>query len=157
MPYGAESLKQISTCKFRMRNFLFKLGERVDKEQHPLLKDITITKGLRGKVEQNKDLAEGNSTKAWPESLHNNELLPEIPADVSKLTEDQKSYAADVAPYPTDWDALGKDKTPWMVLLYFAQRVIVENGWEGQIECGGLIWPHFVDEPHFQINYKFRS
>jgi hypothetical protein len=151
MAYSRKSLDKISTCKLLLRLFAVKLMEKVGKVNHPLLTDVTVVYGLRGKSDQDEAVAEGNSQKPWPTSKHNNSLLPVIPTDLSTISEDQKSDAIDLAPCPLDWDALEKDPTPWMILGYLGQRVIAENEWGGKIRWGGTAWPHFVDEPHFEL------
>ena len=94
--FGPRSKAQLATCDPR----LVRLFERVIE-----IVDCAVIEGARGKIAQAEAVAQGRSKAPWPESKHNVPIKisgrspaewPEDPAGLSR--------AADVAPYPIDWN-----------------------------------------------------
>ncbi|MCQ2410617.1 MAG: hypothetical protein MJ053_03780, partial [Elusimicrobiaceae bacterium] len=54
--------------------------------------DFTVLEGYRDEQTQNKAFAQGTSRLCYPHSAHNK----------------QPSLAVDIAPYPLDWDDIGR-------------------------------------------------
>lgn len=90
--------------------------------------DFTITCGWRGKEEQNKAFAAGNSKLKFPMSKHN-----KMPA-----------MAVDAVPYPRMWDASDSE---WLLLSNHikktAAKLNIKIVWGGD-------WK-FVDKPHYEL------
>lgn len=144
MKLGKGSLKQRETCKKALRDFIDALVVKITKLNDPLVKDISVTCGLRGKTDQNKAYKEKKSKAQWPKSYHNNKNLEEIPADVTTIKEEQKSSAVDIVPYPQMWDS----EEALARLGEIGKQVAKENGLN--IEWGGD-WKGSWDKPHWQI------
>jgi len=89
--------------------------------------DFTVLCGYRGKDEQDLAVAQGNSKVKWPNSKHNS--LP--------------SRAVDLAPYPVDWDDLGRFRQLATHVMMTAQRMEIGLRWGGNFR--------FVDMPHFEL------
>lgn len=93
--FGAESLRQLSTCDPRLQAVLNEAVKYFD---------FTIVEGHRGEAAQNAAFAKGASKLPWPKGNHNH--LP--------------SRAADIAPYPIDWS----DKSKALERFVFMQGVV---------------------------------
>jgi hypothetical protein len=148
---GLKSLRNISECKEPLVIFIKHLVEKLNHINDPELQDITITCGLRGKEDQEKAVSEGNSFDHWPTGRHNNPNLEIIPEDISSLTEDDKSSAVDIVPYPSMWD----DKSKLNLLGKYGKQCLAELNMSDKISWGGdgLGKNHkFIDLPHWQIN-----
>lgn len=141
---GKQSQKNLNTCKETLRFFVEKLVEYLNEKNDPALDDIAVTCGLRGETDQNKAVSEGTSKLVWPKGKHNNPLLPIIPEDTSVLTEEQKSNAVDIVPYPSLWEDTQK-----LDLLGKIGKEVIKK-YNLPIEWGGD-WRSFPDKPHWQI------
>jgi hypothetical protein len=142
---GKKSLRQRDSCKEPLRRFIDALVIKVTESKDPIVKDIMIFKGLRGKVDQNNEFAEGDSKLQWPKSYHNNLKLEVIPDDINTLGEEYKSNAADILPYPQMWDS----EEAFAHLKKMGNEVLKELGLQDQIHNGMDLWGW--DEPHWQI------
>ena len=99
-------------------------------------RDFVIVCGHRGEADQNAAVAAGNSKTPWPTSKHN--LLP--------------SDAADVAPYPIDWN----DRIAFASLAGFIVGIAAAKGiklrWGGDWDKDGASADEkFVDLPHIEV------
>lgn len=90
--------------------------------------DFTVLCGHRGKEDQDKAVEEGKSQTPWPTSKHNS--MP--------------SMAADIAPWPVDWNDIQRFKDLAQVVLDVAARNGIDIVWGGH-------WKSFKDYPHYQI------
>lgn len=81
--FGNKSLVQLDTLDERLQALLWEAIEYID---------FTVIQGARSKELQTRYYRDGKSRVQWPNSKHN---CPE-PGQVSR--------AADLAPYPIDWD-----------------------------------------------------
>jgi peptidoglycan L-alanyl-D-glutamate endopeptidase CwlK len=91
--------------------------------------DFTILCGYRGEVEQNKAFAEKKSKLKYPNSKHNK----------------KPSLAFDVAPYPIDWNNIGRFIELSMVIKRCAKEAGIKLTWGGD-------WRTFKDYPHYELN-----
>lgn len=103
---------------------------RLQSIMHEVIKyfDFTVLVGYRGKEDQDKAVAEGNSKTPWPASKHNT----------------QPSKAVDVAPYPIDW----KDTTRFARLMGHIERVASEQGIKIRL---GMDFTTLRDFPHVEL------
>jgi peptidoglycan LD-endopeptidase CwlK len=90
--------------------------------------DFVVLEGHRGREAQNKAFRDGKSGLPWPNSKHN-----QVP-----------SLAADVAPWPLDWEDTGRFKTLATVIKAAAGRLNISIEWGGD-------W-RSVDMPHWQLS-----
>lgn len=105
--------------------------------------DCTVIEGHRGEVEQNEAYRTGKSKAKWGQSKHNK----------------QPSLAADVMPYPINWNDLNR-------MRYFAgfvvgiskmmkDRGIIDHDlrWGGDWDRDTEVKDNkFQDLPHFELN-----
>ena len=91
MPLGRESKRRLATCDARLQQLVTAVAADVDAGLVPGVSDILVACGHRNQADQDREFAEGDSTKRWPDSKHN--TLP--------------SRAVDVWPYPVDWTRAG--------------------------------------------------
>ena len=104
--------------------------------------DCKVICGRRGKTAQNNAFINGFSKVKYPNSKHNSD----------------PSMAADVIPYPIDWEDLARMKFFAGYVLGVAQRLLVEGLITHQV-ISGLDWDAdtelkdttFKDHPHFQL------
>ena len=120
--FSKKSLKNLSTCHIDLQ----RLYNEVIKEF-----DCTILCGHRNETEQNKAVAEGNSTKKWPESNHNT----------------KPSTAVDAIPYPIDF----KDREE---IIHFAgyvfgiaQTLGIKIRWGGSWKGFGKLNKDYYKDP----------
>ncbi len=84
MPYfGKESLKELSTCDIKLKLIFNEVIRNFD---------CSVIQGLRGKQEQDEYFRIGKSKVKWPTGKHNSAIKNGL------------SSAADVAPYPINWN-----------------------------------------------------
>lgn len=121
------------------------------KTLHPLLQEIvwqaidyfdfTIVCGYRNEQDQNKAVAEGASTKKWPESRHN--VYP--------------SQAVDVAPWNSELKCIDwENKERFIYLTAFILGVAHARGikvrWGGDFNQNTYIKDGtFIDMPHIEL------
>lgn len=99
-------------------------------------RDCTVLQGHRGEIEQNECCRKGLSKAPWPKSKHNS-----VP-----------SKAADVMPYPIDWN----DRERIVNFAGFVLGVAASKGiklrWGGDWNQDGKSKDEkFFDGPHFEI------
>lgn len=109
--------------------------------------DCSVLCGARSQEDQNQAVREGRSKVTWPNSNHN--------VDGSKQT---TAWAADVAPYPIDWQdgkgfALFAGKVMETARQLRAQgRMRYAIRWGGDWDSDGNVREHsFFDGPHFEL------
>lgn len=125
--FGKSSQDKLATCDPRLQKVFNEVVKYFD---------CTVIEGHRGEEAQNKAFAEGKSKLKYPEGKHN-----KIP-----------SLAADVLPYPIDWNDTNR-------MRYFAGFVVGIAATMGiKIRWGGdwnqntdLKDNSFNDLPHFEI------
>ena len=109
--FGAASKVELATCDDRLQQLANEAIKYVD---------FSIIDGHRGKAEQDKAYANGNSKTPWPLSKHN-----KIP-----------SRAFDFAPYPVDWSDAFRARVRFYivagVILVCAKQlgIKVRFGWD---------------------------
>lgn len=118
--YSKRSLKNLSECHPLLIALFMEVIKHVD---------CTIIDGYRTKKEQNDAFNKGYSKLKYPKSKHNK----------------KPSLAADVMPYPIDWDdAMGAEHFAGIVKgIAFAMGIPIT--WGGD-------WRSFIDRPHYQLN-----
>lgn len=121
--FGEESKKNLSTC----HQDLQRLFNEVIKDF-----DCKVICGHRGKEEQNKAFADGFSHVKWPNGRHNK--LP--------------SLAADVVPYPVDWEDEKKFMALSEVVKCKASELGINVTWGGD---WGAIFNGKPDYPHWEV------
>lgn len=142
---SSSSLYNLNTCQKPLREFVSSLIKRLDYAADPLLLDISIICGLRGKEDQNKAVAAGSSKLLWPKGKHNNSKLPIIPKNIDNLPEIYKSKAIDIVPYPIDWSNIER----FELLSAYGKMCLVDLGLDKTISWGGD-WA-WKDYPHWEL------
>ena len=128
--FGSKSKEELYTCDPR----LVEVFEEVVKYF-----DCSVLEGRRNKEKQDEYYRIGRSKVQWPDSKHNCE-------------EPELSKAADVAPYPIDWNDLDRFR-------YFAGFVVGIAATRGITLRWGGDWDrdtdlkdqNFNDLPHFEL------
>jgi peptidoglycan L-alanyl-D-glutamate endopeptidase CwlK len=100
--------------------------------------DCSVICGARGKADQDEAVRTGKSRAKWPKSYHNVD-------GVKRKT----SHAADVVPYPLDWNDLAAFRALAAKVKAIAAEMHADGRMKHAIEWGGD-WK-FVDMPHYQI------
>jgi hypothetical protein len=90
--------------------------------------DFTVLCGHRGEEEQTRAYEAGNSKLRYPMSKHNSE----------------PSMAVDIAPYPIDWDDIGRFQELAAIVLEEAALAKIPLRWGGN-------WKNFKDYPHYEL------
>ena len=126
--FSKSSLAKLETC----HSDLQKLFKEVIKHY-----DCTVVCGHRGKEEQDEAVRSGHSKLNWPNSKHN-QLL---------------SLAADVVPYPVDWN----DTKRFMHFAGFVMGIASQMGikirWGGDFNQDlNFKNDRFLDYPHFELD-----
>lgn len=96
--------------------------------------DCTVIYGFRGKEKQNLLFHAGKSRLRYPNSKHNR----------------SPSYAADVAPYPVDWDNLDRFRDFAKHVFSVAKRLKEEEKISHGFVWGGD-WKSFPDFAHWEL------
>lgn len=117
---SAISLERLATCDTRIQDVVRAAAVRFN---------FIVLCGHRGKEDQEKAFAEGNSRLHFPHSKHNA----------------SPSHAVDLAPFPIDWHDVHRFDDLAKVMLEEAARLQVPMEW------GGTAFKGFVDKPHFQL------
>ena len=125
--FGKASQEKLATCDPRLQKVFNEVIKHFD---------FTVIEGHRGEAAQNKAFAEGESKLKYPQSKHNK----------------TPSLAADVLPYPIDWNDTNR-------MRYFAGFVVGIAATMGiKIRWGGdwnqnieLKDNSFNDLPHFEL------
>ena len=90
--------------------------------------DIIVLEGHRGREAQERAFREGKSRARWGQSKHN--VMP--------------SRAVDIAPYPIDWNDLGRFREMARIVREEAARLGIKIIWGGDFKS-------LVDMPHFEL------
>lgn len=117
--FSKSSADKLATCDQRLQD----VCNEAIKET-----DFTVVYGHRTREDQNLAYQTGKSRLNWPDSKHNS----------------TPSMAVDLAPYPIDWNDLGR----FHKLSEVIKRIAAEKNIP--IEWGGD-WKTFKDYPHFQL------
>ena len=117
--FSKESQDRLSTCDYKLQELMN------DVIQHA---DISILCGHRGKEDQDKACAAGNSKTPWPTSHHN--CSP--------------SAAVDIAPFPIDWNDNKRFKELGALVKQRAAALGIKIRWGGDF----VSWK---DLPHFEL------
>ena len=109
--FGRTSTNRLYTCHLDLIK-LCKVAIKV--------MDFSVVCGYRSEEQQDLAFAEGNSTKEWPNSNHNND----------------PSTGIDLAPYPIDWDNRPKALARFyllggvMMTAAFDLGIDIRAGWD---------------------------
>ena len=117
--FGRTSKERLATCDPRLQEIMNEVVK---------LYDISVLCGHRTEEEQTAAYEAGNSKLRYPESNHNS----------------TPSRAVDVAPYPIDWDDIGR----FHFMAGIVTTVAAQHGYK--IRWGGT-FTSFFDGPHFEL------
>jgi peptidoglycan LD-endopeptidase CwlK len=130
--FGKTSTERLATC----HPLLKLLFERVVKGF-----DCTIVHGYRGALSQDRLFHEGKTFKKYPESLHNIEFM-----------DTPQSLAADVAPWPLDWNDLDRFRFFAGYVKGVADGLGIEVRWGGDWDGDTQVKDNeFNDLNHFEL------
>lgn len=120
------SLERLGTCHPTLQEFVERVVHGIDQGDLAEfnVKDVTVLCGYRGKAEQDKAYAMGNSKKQWPDSKHN--ATPAL--------------AVDIAPFPIDWTE--RTGVPRLAALRQYARGVAQ-GMGISIRIISWDWPHY--------------
>lgn len=124
--FSKNSLKLLATCDEKLQTLM----KEVIKDY-----DFTVICGTRGEADQDAAYKAGNSKLKFPNSKHNS----------------NPSKAVDIAPYPIDWNNVGRFKQLAQEVLRTAERLGIDIRWGGDFNCNGKEDDSFVDLPHFEL------
>ena len=96
--------------------------------------DCSVITGHRGETEQNEAYDKGFSKLKFPKSKHNS-----LPA-----------MAADVVPYPIDWENRKRFIDFGNFVLHTAQNLYKDGKITHKVVWGGT-WASFPDYPHYEL------
>lgn len=125
--FGKSSQDKLATC-----------DPRLQKVFNEVIKyfDCTVIEGHRGEEAQNKAFAEGKSKLKYPQGKHN-----KIP-----------SLAADVLPYPIDWNDTNRMRYFAGFVVGIAATMGIKLRWGGDWNQNTELKDNsFNDLPHFEI------
>ena len=125
--FGAKSKANLSECQPDLQKVFNKVIQSYD---------CSVIEGYRGKEEQDAAFHSGKSKLQYPKSKHNR----------------QPALAADVIPYPVDWD----DTKQFYHFAGFVQGIAEEMGiqirWGGDWNSNRLFEDQsFHDLPHYEL------
>tara|TARA_R100000700_G_C3175771_1_gene150663 strand:- start:2771 stop:3169 length:399 start_codon:yes stop_codon:yes gene_type:complete len=125
--FGAKSKANLSECHPDLQKVFNKVIQSYD---------CSVIEGYRGKEEQDAAFHSGKSKLQYPKSKHNR----------------QPALAADVIPYPVDWD----DTKQFYHFAGFVQGIAEEMGiqlrWGGDWNSNRLFEDQsFHDLPHYEL------
>ena len=128
MPYfGRLSTQRLSTCDERLQDIC-----------HEAIKiyDFSVLCGHRDEIEQGKFYRGGKSKLQYPASKHNS----------------TPSLAVDIAPWPINWDDLGRFKLLAGIIFGIAHCKCIKLRWGGDWNMDwNLKNEKFVDLTHFEL------
>lgn len=125
--FGKASQEKLATC-----------DQRLQKVFNEVIKhfDCTVIEGHRGEAAQNKAFAEGKSKLKYPEGKHNK----------------TPSLAADVLPYPIDWNDTNRMRYFAGFVVGIAATMGVKLRWGGDWNQNTELKDNsFNDLPHFEL------
>ena len=125
--FSKPSLSRLRSCDYRLELICRFLAN---------YQNIRVLCGWRSEEDQNKAVAEGVSRVAWPNSKHN--VIPSI--------------AVDIAPWPIDWDDLGRFRVMAGRFLQIADMLEIRIRWGGDWDRDTFTRDQkFQDLPHFEL------
>lgn len=125
--FGKASQEKLATC-----------DPRLQKVFNEVIKyfDCTVIEGHRGEAAQNKAFAEGKSKLKYPQSKHNK----------------TPSLAADVLPYPIDWNDTNRMRYFAGFVVGIAATMGIKLRWGGDWNQNTELKDNsFNDLPHFEL------
>ena len=125
--FGKSSKKRLKTCDERLQKVFNEVIKHVD---------CSVLEGHRGKERQDRFYDEGKSKVRFPDGRHNK--LP--------------SRAADVTPYPVDWNDRERQTLFAGFVLGVARGMGIVLRWGGDWDQDWQVMDNkFDDFPHFEI------
>jgi hypothetical protein len=125
--FSDRSLYNLNTCDTRLIVLFGAVIKQVD---------CTVLCGHRDEETQNEAFRQGFSQVQWPDSKHN-----PFPA-----------LAADVVPYPIDWEAWERNYAFGGFVLGVAANIGIKIRWGGDWDGDWQMREHsFIDLPHFEV------
>ena len=128
MPYfGRRTKKHLATCDKRLQDVFNEVIKHVD---------CSVIEGHRDEERQNKLYEEGKTKVYWPNGRHNA----------------KPSKAADVVPYPIDWDDRERFHLFAGFVIGIAKSMGITLRWGGDWDQDWTVMDNkFDDFPHFEI------
>jgi len=131
--FGERSNKNLRECHKDLQTLFREVVEHID---------CSVIEGNRTEGEQNRLFHAGRSKLMFPESKHN----------------EQPSMAADVVPFPVDWNDHKRFHVFAGFVLGIAERLYAENKMDHKVRAG-IDWDGdwtytdqtFHDFPHFEL------
>lgn len=125
--FGKASQEKLATCDPRLQKVFNEVIKHFD---------CTVIEGHRGEAAQNKAFAEGKSKLKYPQSKHNK----------------TPSLAADVLPYPIDWNDTNRMRYFAGFVVGIAATMGIKLRWGGDWNQNTELKDNsFNDLPHFEI------
>ena len=125
--FGRTSKKRLATCDKKLQDVFNEVIKHVD---------CSVLEGNRSELTQNKYYAEGKSKFKFPGSKHNS--LP--------------SRAADVTPYPVDWEDRERQTLFAGFVIGIAKGMGIDLRWGGDWDMDFQVNDNkFDDFPHFEV------
>ena len=125
--FGRTSKKRLATCDKKLQDVFNEVIKYVD---------CSVLEGTRSEATQNKYYAEGKSKFKFPGSNHNS--LP--------------SRAADVTPYPVDWEDRERQTLFAGFVIGLAKGMGINLRWGGDWDMDFQVNDNkFDDFPHFEV------
>lgn len=125
--FGKSSQDKLATCDPRLQKVFNEVIKHFD---------CTVIEGHRGEEAQNKAFAEGKSKLKYPQGKHN-----KIP-----------SLAADVLPYPIDWNDTNRMRYFAGFVVGIAATMGIKLRWGGDWNQNTELKDNsFNDLPHFEL------
>jgi len=125
--FGKRSRESLKTC-----------DERLQKVFNEIIKyvDCSVLEGHRGEYDQERLFKEGKTKARWPMGRHNS----------------SPSRAADVVPYPIDWDDRERFHLFAGFVLGIARSMGITLRWGGDWDQDWTVKDNkFDDFPHFEV------
>lgn len=119
--YSEKSKEKLMSCDDRLQQLFNEVIKYVD---------CSILEGHRGKFAQNEAFKAGKSKAQFPYSNHNS----------------SPSMAADVVPYPVDWDNLDSFHHFAGIVKGIAFKMGIKIKWGGEFDGG-----KFFDGAHYEL------
>lgn len=125
--FSKRSKRELATCDDRLVSILNTALELID---------FTVLEGHRPEARQNELYEQGKSKVKYPDSKHNSVV----------------SLAADVAPYPIDWDDTERFTYLAGIIIGIAKIMGIGIRWGGDWDRDGLMSDErFRDMGHFEV------
>ena len=125
--FGKTSKERLASCDKRLQRVFNEVIKYVD---------CSVLEGHRNEERQNKLFDEGKSKVKYPRGRHNS----------------YPSHAADVTPYPVDWDDRERQTLFAGFVLGIARSMDIRLRWGGDWDLDFKVMDNrFDDFPHFEI------